>query len=844
MRQAFIAMRIRLLAGLAAVALAACGGGAPTSENPNTTPPTQPAYNGPPPATADVQAFRINLWDNIKASNRCGGCHVAGQQAPMFARQDDINLAYEAANGIVNLSDPSSSRMVQKVGGGHNCWLASPDACADLLTTWITNWAGDAAGGGGTQIQLVAPADKAVGDSRVFPDSSSAYDGIYNLVTGASLSPVQPNCSRCHSPDAVTPQTPYFANTLSKDEAYAAARAKINLDDAPGVSLADAKSRLVVRLRDEFHNCWSASCANDAAVMLARIQDFVGAIDPVNPLTENPDLVLSRAVTLYDGTVASGGNRYDANAIAKWEFKTGQNCGQSIAGACATAYDTSGVDPAIDLTLSGDVVWVGGWGINVRTGGKAQGTTAASKKLHDLIGATGEYSIELWIAPANVAQEDAFIASYSGGTTSRNFTVAQQQYQVEFLQRSSVTDANGSPSLITNADDEDLQATLQHVVVTFDPTNGRRIYVNGQFTGDMDGAGAATIGDWDDTFAFVLGNEVSGNRQFTGVYRLVAVHNRALTQEQIQQNFEVGVGERYFLLFGVSHLVDVPKSYIMFEVSQFDSFGYLFNKPSFISLEAGATPSSNIVIKGMRIGENGAELHVGQAYKTLDTSVTSSLYTPGVGQPLSRIGTVVPLQKGPADDLFFLCFDQLGSRTEVCSTDVNGVNAPRIDNSATSDIGIRTFDEINATMASLTGVSPNNAGVKAKYNNIRQSLPAVSNIQAFLGSHQTSIAQLAVKYCAALVDDASARATYFPGFDFSSNLSTQGQRDLVINPLLDHVLGTNLTSQPDRATVHTELNTLIQGKLCSSTACGGARTPIVVKAVCGAAVGSAAMAVK
>ena len=112
MRQAFIAMRIRLLAGLAAVALAACGGGAPTSENPNTTPPTQPAYNGPPPATADVQAFRINLWDNIKASNRCGGCHVAGQQAPMFARQDDINLAYEAANGIVNLSDPSSSRIL------------------------------------------------------------------------------------------------------------------------------------------------------------------------------------------------------------------------------------------------------------------------------------------------------------------------------------------------------------------------------------------------------------------------------------------------------------------------------------------------------------------------------------------------------------------------------------------------------------------------------------------------------------------------------------------------------------------------------------------------------------
>lgn len=838
MRQVFTVIRGSLFAALAAAALAACGGGAPTEENPNTTPPTQPAYNGPPPATADVQAFRINLWDNIKASNRCGGCHVAGQQAPMFARQDDVNLAYEAANTVVNLSDPASSRMVEKVGGGHNCWLASPDACADLLTTWITNWAGDAAGGGGTQIQLVAPPDKDVGSSRSFKDDSTDYQAtIWPLVRGAG------GCVRCHSPTSTTPQAPFFASA-NPDEAYAAARTKINLEDDSTVTLPNAKSRFVVRLRDEFHNCWTASCANDAATMFAAVQDFVGRM-PVNVV--DPSLTVSKAVTLYDGVVASGGNRYDSHAIAKWEFKTGQACGQSIAGPCATAYDTSGVDPAIDLTLSGNVVWVGGWGINIGTGGKAQGTTAASRKLHDLIGSTGEYSVELWIAPANVAQEDAYIASYSGGTMSRNFTVAQQQYQIEFLQRSSATDANGSPSLVTSADDEDLQATLQHVVVTFDPTNGRRVYVNGVFTGDTDGAGAASIGDWDDTFAFLLGNEVSGNRQFTGVYRLVAIHNRALTQEQIQQNFEVGVGERYFLLFGISHLVNVPKSYVMFEVSQYDSFGYLFSKPTFISLESGAAPTSNITLKGMRIGENGAELHVGQAYRTLDTAITSSLYTPGTGQPLSRIGTVVPLQKGPTDDLFFLCFDQLGTHTQVCSDDVNGVpllpaNRPNV--AKVSDIGVRTFDEINATMAAVTGVSPNNAGVKATYTSIRQSLPAVGNIQAFLSSHQTAIAQLGIKYCAALVDDMSARTSYFPGLNFNSNLATQGDRDLVIDPVLDRIMGTGLVSQPDRTAVHNELNALIQNKLCTTAACGGARTVTVVKAVCGAAIGSAVMSVK
>ena len=116
----------------------ACGGGAETTENPVTSGGPPPTYTGPAPATADVQAFKINVWDNLKANNRCGQCHDAGGQAPQFVRQDDVNLAYAAANRIVNLASPRDSRMVQKVAGGHNCWLASNEACADILTTWIT----------------------------------------------------------------------------------------------------------------------------------------------------------------------------------------------------------------------------------------------------------------------------------------------------------------------------------------------------------------------------------------------------------------------------------------------------------------------------------------------------------------------------------------------------------------------------------------------------------------------------------------------------------------------------------------------------------------------------------
>ena len=76
-----------LLAAALLATLAACTGGAPTTVNPNTTPPTVADYTGPAPATADVQSFRINLWENIKANNRCGGCHNATGQTPAVRAQ-------------------------------------------------------------------------------------------------------------------------------------------------------------------------------------------------------------------------------------------------------------------------------------------------------------------------------------------------------------------------------------------------------------------------------------------------------------------------------------------------------------------------------------------------------------------------------------------------------------------------------------------------------------------------------------------------------------------------------------------------------------------------------------
>ena len=84
---------------------------------------------------------------------------------PNFARSDDVNLAYAQANTVVNLAQPSTSRIVIKVTGGHNCWLADPSACGQILTTWISNWAGATGAASATQVQLVAPPVQTVGQS-------------------------------------------------------------------------------------------------------------------------------------------------------------------------------------------------------------------------------------------------------------------------------------------------------------------------------------------------------------------------------------------------------------------------------------------------------------------------------------------------------------------------------------------------------------------------------------------------------------------------------------------------------------------------------------------------------
>ena len=804
--------------------LTACGGSDTVVEPTPLPPPTeQPVvnYTGPAPSTDDVANFKQALWDNMATAERCGACHTQGAQSPTFARNDDINLAYADTGILVDLSQPSESRLVTKVAGGHNCWLTSDSACADIMTTWITDWASASEQlNQATEIELQAPPIKTPGSTKNFPESPALFEStVYPIL--------QTYCASCHTNSATIPISPYFSSS-DINEAYEAAKDRMNLDTP-------ANSRFVVRLRDEFHNCWS-DCESDGDALREAIESMANGIE----LTElDPSLLTSNALSLFEGTLASGGGRYEQNTIAKWEFKTGSG---------NTAFDTSGVDPALDLTLSGTYNWVGGYGIQL-SGGKAQGSTTNSKKLYDLILGSGEFAVEAWVAPANVTQEGpAKIVSYSGGRDRRNFTLGQTLYNYDMLLRSASTDINGEPALSTDDAAEVLQAALQHVVVNYDANNRRRIYVNGEYTGDVDSIEGGNLLDWDDSFAFVLGSEVSGEDEWAGTLRMVAIHNRTLSDDEIIKNFDAGVGQQYYLLFGVSDLIDVPESYIVFEVSQFDSFSYLFAEPFFISLD-NTVAIPDIVVEGLRIGINGKESFAGQVFSTLNTQISNTTYSAQSGAPLSRQGTIIPLEKGPELDEFFLTFEVLGSNRNVRVAATPPAPAEQSDLIPQSDIGTKHFAQINATMSVLTTVPMNTPTVNNTFVQLKQQLPSVTDITSFLASNQMAVTQLAIRYCDTLIETDSLRNAYFPDFDFSQPADTAfngAARDNVLNPIISHMLQDNIESQADSDLVRGEVNQLVDRlTLCGSgTNCNAQYTRTVAKASCAAVLGSATMLIQ
>ena len=161
----------------------------------------------------------------------------------------------------------------------------------------------------------------------------------------------------------------------------------------------------------------------------------------------------------------------------------------------------------------------------------------------------------------------------------------------------------------------------------------------------------------------------------------------------------------------------------------------------------------------------------------------------------------------------------------------------------TTSVGLRNYEQINATMATVTGVPLTTVAVRDLFNNqLATSLPTDNDIRAFLGSQQVAVYKLAVSYCEALVTSPALRANVFGPFNFAgtpaASLNAAG-KTAVAEALIAKFWGKDLDGLPPFQQSTAQVVALIDQLLLGKSLTTVTVTPVVVMAACAATLSSA-----
>lgn len=220
--------------------------------------------------------------------------------------------------------------------------------------------------------------------------------------------------------------------------------------------------------------------------------------------------------------------RVESDLVALYDF-------EEVGGT--VVHDRSSLEPRLDLQIatpkavrwnSGAIVVEGP--ANIASAAKADKISDACKRSHEL-------TIEAWVKPENVQQAGpARIVSLSADASRRNFTLGQDGAKLDVRLRAEATSENGLPSLSSAAGS--LKTELTHVVYTRNVGGEATLYLNGKpgAAKKLDGK----LTNWSDDFRLILANEAGGDRAWRGELHLVAIYSRALSEQEVAQNFAAG----------------------------------------------------------------------------------------------------------------------------------------------------------------------------------------------------------------------------------------------------------------------------------------------------------------
>ncbi len=202
-------------------------------------------------------------------------------------------------------------------------------------------------------------------------------------------------------------------------------------------------------------------------------------------------------------------------------------------GPATVVYDTSGFGAPLNLNIEtpGNVSWLAGGGLQFDTATKVVSPTAATK-LYSALTATDQITLEIVFTPTDTNQNGpARIVTYSGGSSSRNFTFGQEDDTYITRLRTDTTTSNGTPDISSSA--VLVSGTQEHVIVSYDGVNVT-MYRNG--TEEV--AEARTGGfNWDNTFKLILGDESTGGYDWLGQVQRVAIYDKVFNKVQVDNVF-------------------------------------------------------------------------------------------------------------------------------------------------------------------------------------------------------------------------------------------------------------------------------------------------------------------
>ena len=223
-------------------------------------------------------------------------------------------------------------------------------------------------------------------------------------------------------------------------------------------------------------------------------------------------------------------SRVNTGLVALYNFREGS-------GAIVHDVTANGYPQHLTVLHPENITWKEDCGLSINSGTSIQSSTPASKVISALK-SSNAMSVEAWVKPASLSQSGpARIVSISKNPYERNFTLGQTNDNYIVRNRTSAGgDTNGMPEDIVPGLSN---AAIQHVVYTWQASTGiEKIYVDGveKFSGTRSG----NLSNWDESYQLAFGNELTLDRTWLGDIHSVAFYNKALSAEEVLQNFQAG----------------------------------------------------------------------------------------------------------------------------------------------------------------------------------------------------------------------------------------------------------------------------------------------------------------